>query len=294
MTAVGFTAALNAPSNFASSSSHNVSATLSWIGSDLLSGANKTAAESTVESNSRQDVRVPATNSNGDYVTTIVGEYSEPFVYSSAFTSNGVVISGQATSFRVEWTYTEVEASHYGPVKTVESSTTAQIWDRSPFIVHGNDLPGYVPSSKNAAWFSFTSFGREPACTAAYSAFIATGPFNTKILTSVTSSTLPNGQTAVGIVYSTDIWAPDRADACCGYCTLIFQTLQMLYWPGPHPQTICPTTSGSMANHESAWSTRSPGEEGNGLNDQPVYATGSDGYILSVLDRYSPVIVVVY
>ena len=94
----------------------------------MLSRENKTAAQPTLDSNSGQDLQIPATNSNGDYVTTIVGHYSigEPSVYSLPFTSNGIVISIPATSFRME-TYTEVEASHYGTVQSVKSSTTAQI-----------------------------------------------------------------------------------------------------------------------------------------------------------------------
>ena len=281
---VGFTSALNASSlsNVTSSSGHSDSTTLPWRNSNFVSKENATTLGTMVEPSSQHDSRVPATNSNGDYVTTIVGSYVLTDVYDSRFTKNGVLTLVPATTYiRTEF-YTEVTAAHYGSVKSVNSSTTAEIWDRDPFETC--EYAGFTstPSLCYTAWPSFTSYGREPACTAAYSSFLATGSFITDIFTSVTSSTLPNGQTTVGIAYSS--WVRPPGSPCCDNCTLIFQSLQMLYWPGSHPQTSCHTTSSSIANNDLALLTRSSGQRqgDNGTHDQPLYATGIDGYILSV------------
>ena len=145
----------------------------------------------------------------------------------------------------------------------------------------GYDYPE-DPSSYSAAWLSFTHFGREPACTAAFSSFIATQPVTTEIFTFAKTITLPDGRDTVGIVYNTVVGTPYEDDACCARCTLVFQSLQMLYWPGPHPQTDCITTSGTTAGNATAWSTFDSGQGGNQAN---IYATGSDGYILSVVNR---------
>lgn len=145
----------------------------------------------------------------------------------------------------------------------------------------GYDYPE-DPSSYSAAWSSFTNFGREPACTAAFSSFIATQPTITQFFTFAKSFTLPNGRDTVGVVYNTLVAAPNEGDACCARCTLFFQSLEMLYWPGPHPQTACTTTSGSIASNGTAWSTLDSEQGGNEPN---IYATGSDGYILSVFTR---------
>ena len=147
----------------------------------------------------------------------------------------------------------------------------------------GYDYPE-DPSSYSAAWSSFTEYGREPACTAAFSSFIATQPTITRVLTFAESFTLPDGRDTVGVVYDTLVAAPDEDAACCAKCTLFFQSLEMLYWPGPHPQTACTTASGSIAGNATSWSTLDSEQEGNGPN---IYATGSDGYILSVLNRDS-------
>lgn len=134
-----------------------------------------------MEPSSQHDSRIPATNSNGDYVTTIVDSYTDSEIYTSSFTLNGALTSSPATYIKIV-TYTEVTAAHYGPVKSVNYSTTAEIWDRERFVDCG--LPGFPlrPSLCNTAWRSFTSYGREPACTAAYSSFLATGPLKTAIL----------------------------------------------------------------------------------------------------------------
>ena len=325
---VGFTSAFNASSlsNVTSSSGHTGSTTLPWRNSNFVSKENATAPGTIVEPSSQHDSRIPATNSNGDYVTTIVDSYTDSEMYTSRFTLNGALTSSPATYIKTE-TYTVVTAAHYGPVKSVKSvnfSTTAEIWDRNRIIgcgfqgfplgpsgLHGFPLrptglhesplrPSGLhesplrPSLCNTAWPSFTNYGREPACTAAYSSFLATGPLKTRILTSVTSSTLPNGQATVGIVYSTDVLAPGLP--CCGNCTLIFQSLQMLYWPGSHPQTSCLTTSRSIANNDLAWSTPSSGHQqgDNRTNDQPLYATGVNGHVLSVPERAPILLIVAY
>ena len=288
------TSAFNASSlsNVTSSPGHSNSTTLPWRNPNFVSKENSTAPGTIVEPSSQHDSRFPATNSNGDYVTTIVSSYPDDEVYYSIFTLNGALTSTPSTYIDT-YTYTEVKAVHYGPVKSVNSSTSAQIWDPEPFV--GCGLRGFPsrPSLCNTAWPSFTSYGREPACTAAYSSFLATGPLDSVILTSVTSSTLPNGQVTVGIVYKTDVWEPEY---CCGNCTMIFQSLQMLYWPGSHPQTSCLTTSGSIANDDLAWSARSSGyQQGdNRTNDQPLYATGVNGYVLSVPEKASILLIVAY
>ena len=292
---VGFTSGFNASSlsNVTSSYGHSDSITPPWRNSNFVSKENATALGTIVESNSQRDSRIPATNSNGDYVTTIVGSYTESERYTSRFTLNGALTSSPATYIRIV-TYTEVTAAHYGSVKSVNSSTTAEIWDRAPFMEC--EFSGFPSKSSlcKTAWPSFTSYGREPACTAAYSSFLATGPLNTNILTSVTSSTLPNGQVTAGIEYSTWVWAP--GSPCCEKCTLIFQSLQMLYWPGSHPQTSCLTTSRSIANNDLALSTHSSGHQqgDNGTNDQPLYATGVDGFVLSVPERTPILLIVAY
>ena len=73
----------------------------------------------------------------------------------------------------------------------------------------------------------------------------------------------------------------------------------MLYWPGSHPQTSCLTistpeaatatfdTAPSIVNDDLAESTRKSGHQqgDNKTTDQPFYATGVDGFILSVHER---------
>lgn len=294
---VGLTSAFNASSlsNVTSSSGHSHSTKLPWRNSNFISKENPTALGTIVEPSSQHDLRIPATNSNGDYVTTIVGSYpGDSWIYSVRFTLNGTLTSSLSTYIEIV-TYTEVTAAHYGSVKSVRSSATAEIWDRDRFTdCEWSGIFGVPsrPSLCNTAWPSFTSYGREPACNAAYSSFLATGRLNTNILTSVTSSTLPNGQATVGIAYSTWVWAP--GSPCCENCTLIFQSLQMLYWPGSHVQTSCLTNSRSIANNDLALSTRSSGHQqgDNGTNDQPLYATGVDGYVLSVPER-APILQIV-
>ena len=286
MILVKLTASFNAStsSNITSLSSRSVPAKLPWRDSSSLSREKSTASNSTIESSPPRDPRVPATNSNGDYVTSLLMYLTETYTYSSTtFTWNSAVILGPTTVVTT-LSYTELDAVHYGPIKP---SDVPQIWDRSPFddaYVYPEDL-----SSFSAAWSSFTKFGREPACTAAFSSFIATQPTTTETFTFAKSFTLPNGRSTVGVVYNTFVGTPEAGMACCAKCTLIFQSLEMLYWPGPHPQTICITTSGSTAENAIDWSTLDSGQGG---SEPDVYATGSDGYILSVLQmtlhHYTP------
>lgn len=134
---------------------------------------------------------------------------------------------------------------------------------------------------------SFTTYGREPACTAAYSSFIATEPMTLSTSTSLSHETLGNGQPTI-ITSNIAKWVSAGAQGfCCGGagalpwipgCLVHGDKLQLLYWPSSHPNTTHPgNTAASLINNTTSLVQTTSASRPE-ISNLSVYAYGPDGY----------------
>ncbi len=134
---------------------------------------------------------------------------------------------------------------------------------------------------------SFTIYGREPACTAAYSSFIATEPMTLSTSASLSYETLGNGQHAI-ITSNITKWVSAGAQGfCCGGagalplipgCLVHGDKLQLLYWPSSHPNATYPgNTAPSFINNRTLLSHTTSASRPE-ISNVSVYAYGPDGY----------------
>lgn len=157
------------------------------------------------------------------------------------------------------------------------STATYPNWDPSPFIKYFVGAKTTWDAAHVAAASSFISFGRQPACTAAYSSFIATKPKTTQTFAQVTTFTGSNGQITNGIGFDTmTLGSGQMAGFCCGSCSLYFDDIQVIYWPESEANTGCLKT-GTTRVHSSA--TRSDGITPRAQPTVGSFMTGSDGFV---------------
>lgn len=132
---------------------------------------------------------------------------------------------------------------------------------------------GLLDSKNKTVVESFIHYGRESACTLAFNSYAAASPSYTETIKSLGTITLPNGQTSMAIGYTTEALPVTGVPHCCGTCSIYFNNLQMLYWPAVHPNTACFGKPSAALN-----STSTSAETA--AQDQSIYATDSDGYVL--------------
>ena len=126
-------------------------------------------------------------------------------------------ITGPFTSIKTEVVTTEWIAGF-------PSTTSYQPWDAGPYLdifIQGPNITASLDPSQAAAVSSFISYGREPACTSAYSAYIATAPTITEtVANEIETSTLANDQITKFINYLTITQQVGSGDqVCCWYCS---------------------------------------------------------------------------
>ena len=183
--------------------------------------------------------------------------------------SSDVVLVGPITTTITQDTLTFVDIGH---IANATPTNVPQIWDPEPFF------SGYN-TSVLANLSSFISFGREPACTSAFSSFAAANP--TTVITAVhaTTFTLTNGQSTVAIAYSTMSLAMTSQPHCCGICSLYFTHLEMLYFPAPHPNTACLEGATTVLNNTASVSSIAAQQETSTLSDPYTVVTDTDGNV---------------
>jgi len=138
-----------------------------------------------------------------------------------------------------------------------------------------------------AAVSAFQVYGREPACTAAYSSFIATDPMSLSTSTSFSYSDLGDGHYTIvtsEIIHNVSAGAQGF---CCGGagaglghpgCLVHATNLQLLYWPPSHPNTAClGKTAASLVNNRTEVAQRTSARHPV-VSNLSVYAHGPDGY----------------
>lgn len=133
-----------------------------------------------------------------------------------------------------------------------------------------------------AVMSSFRIYGRKPACTAAYSSFVATQPMTLTTLTMVDDDGTPSTSS---VVRNVSVGAYDGF--CCGGvgvsslpaasgCLVHALDAQLLYWPPAHSSTAGSGTtapSSRFNTNESIQTITHPASL-----KSSVYATGTDGY----------------
>ncbi|MCJ1388752.1 Muc22p [Xylographa bjoerkii] len=233
-----------------------------------------------------------------------------PSPSSSSSLASGVYLSGETLTETITWLLTVSKTVTYdndwdtptltitGPFTSTETKTvTTQLiatyqnnatasalppWDRDPYI----DYLLYPYPSVNASFAavlsSFISYGRQPECTAAYSAYVATAPVSTETdPIAIITTTLPGNQVTEFIAYETLTQAPYAEDAyCCWYCSLFYSNVQVFYWPATDANTACLNSVASstaiITNGNNTARNRDPGPTQPGIE---AYATGPDGFV---------------
>lgn len=168
-----------------------------------------------------------------------------------------------------------------GSVTLTPSNATSTIsypnWDPAPYIDYFVGGKTTWNTGQIAAASSFASFGRQAACTAAYSSFIATKLTTTQTFTQVTAFTGSNGQITNGIGFETlTLGSGEMAGACCGSCSIFFDNIQVFYWPESEANTGCLKTATSGANFSA---TRSHDITARAEPTLVSFVTGSDGFV---------------
>lgn len=157
------------------------------------------------------------------------------------------------------------------------STISYPVWDPAPYVDYFWGGKTTWNAAQIAAASSFASFGRQSACTAAYSSFIATKPMTTQTFAQVTTFTGSNGQITNGIGFETlTMGSGDMAGACCGSCNVYFNNIQVFYWPESEANTGCLKTAASGANSSA---TPSHGITARAEPTLVSFVTGSDGFV---------------
>lgn len=179
-----------------------------------------------------------------------------------------------------------VHASTMTPSLPLTAIESFPIWDPQRFrdILLASTTPTGLASSYLAAFSSFTKFGREPACTAAFSSFKAISPTTTStflpasytlgdgsIMTAeMELQTLPAGYP---LGYCCQVVSRQIGPKwCCPQCYMFYRHLQLIYWPATHPNTAC------FANTTRIASSDSKAAAGKATNVE-MYITETDGYV---------------
>lgn len=133
---------------------------------------------------------------------------------------------------------------------------------------------------------SFGAFGRDPACTAAFSSFAATQPSSVTTFAQITHTTLANGQISEGTSLNVQTVPTGQDGHCRAFdgsqgpgCFVHAKRLNMVYFPPPDPNTACLANSTSNTSNESI--SIAPVVESIQLTGsaQRSYATSLDGYV---------------
>ena len=125
-----------------------------------------------------------------------------------------LTITGPFTSTETKTVTTQVIATN--PNATF---STLPPWDPAPYVEYFVwPYPSAAPPLA-AVLSSFTSYGRQPECTAAYNAFTATNPIATETYAvDIITTTLPDNQVTELIKYDTNtlpLYAGDGYCCCC-------------------------------------------------------------------------------
>ena len=165
-------------------------------------------------------------------------------------------------------------------------------WDLDYYRYSLSYEPTFLATSNDPTWASFVSYGRKPACTAAYLSYVAAHSLSTYTdIFAEASKTLPDGQTTYfGTTETTTITAHTSSmtnslrGVCCDICEVDFGRVSIYYWPVPNANTSClasgkagPATD-SKPRYLHHRSVRAPQNLTSG-----VYATASNGFVLLVL-----------
>ncbi|MCJ1291670.1 Muc22p [Xylographa carneopallida] len=179
-----------------------------------------------------------------------------------------LTLTGPLTSTETKTVTTQVIATN--PNAT---SSALPPWDPVPYLDYF--LPPYPTDapSKAAVVASFTSYGRQPECTAAYNAFVATQPTATETYAAdIKTTTLPGNQVTEYIQYGTNIIPLYAGNG------IYYSNVQVFYWPVTNANTGCfnsgSSSTATVVNETNAARKRDPDPT---VLGNEAYATGPDG-----------------
>ena len=184
----------------------------------------------------------------------------------------GVQSASPAKASNVQYKDLGIYANH---------TSTPLNWE-FPDLANFRDLDSYF-----AANASFKSFGRDVACTAAFSSFAATRPLTMTSFTDETPITLASGSVSWSPFWNTQRVPVGEEGYCCTFgrdldCFIDSGPLEMFYFPSPDANTAC--LGGNSTNDRNA--SVAPPQAYNltkpAKATASMYAAGSDGYILYV------------
>ena len=211
---------------------HNVSSVLT-LSATALTAQGSSVSSIALASSSSQVSGPPSLYPTSDAAAPSTGYYllteiltetesyfltgSKTITYENDWGTPTATITGPFTSVETEVITTKKIAGYH-------STTSYQPWDAGPYLnifVQGINSTVSLDPSKAAAVSSFISYGREPACTSAYSAYIATAPTITETYPlGIETSTLANGRITDYIYYGTLTQQVGSGEqVCCWYCS---------------------------------------------------------------------------
>lgn len=220
-----------------------------------LSQQSKTSFSSLTASDSRSSPTSPVFSKvnqaqSSSTVTSASNTLSPHSSIADTSLSTGYYLSTETLTETITWELTVSKTVTYddrwgnptltltGPITSTETRTvTTQVikqnaaattpyppWDPAPYVdwfLLGHNRSWTAPNASIAAELSsFISYGRDPACTSAYSAFNATAAFITETLADgIITTSKPGGQVTRFIEYYTVTHKPYDWDGyCCGNC----------------------------------------------------------------------------
>ena len=160
-------------------------------------------------------------------------------VNAKTYTFDNVTLIGPTTQI-VQSIITHIEVVSNA---TTTASKISQPWDLNPYLVPSPTSPNDT-GPNSAAVAAAKSFGRDPACTVAFSSWTVSSSITMLSKAWISAWYLLNGQYTGEAVRSIEtgpianLWG-DIDLHCCGVCKVALPTLQVFYWPALHPNTAC-------------------------------------------------------
>ena len=187
----------------------------STSGTGLIPLLSSTTGNSNPSSSSLQDTGYYITTEIETLILTWTVPLSETITYDNDLDTSTLTIS--------PFTSTETETITTVLVKQYPNNATSSalpVWDADPYLSYFIDSSLSANASFAAEMSSFVSYGRQPACTAAYHSYLATAQVLTIVFgAEVITTTLPDNQVTEKIFYETITQASFAYDAyCCADC----------------------------------------------------------------------------
>ena len=194
--------------------------------------------------------------------------------------ANGSPATSRAVDVCVSQHYDAVRYDIRPPLDSTNNPHPRQLLDwEFPVFSYPYDWASY-----SAANHSFSSFGRDPACTSAFSSFAASHPSTITTFTEIIPVKLADGQTSISSSLHADTVPVADVGYCCTFganisCWVASDSLQMVYFPPPRPNTACLVESVDSFSNNTQSSKQATNMTALPDTNSSIFATGSDGFI---------------